>query len=335
MIGCGDVSVVHLDALARMPQVRLVGVCDVHPGRRAAAGAAGGVPGFADPGRLLDAVQPDVVHICTPHHLHADLAAQCLERGVHVVLEKPPARTVAEGERLVAVAERSAEPGAARIAVCLQNRYNPPVRALRRLLDSGRLGPVQGCTATVLWHRTAAYYRDRPWRGRWATAGGGLLMNQAIHTVDLLQWLLGAVTGVSGHCATRVLGPVIEVEDTAEMVLEHAGGARSVLFATLAHVTDAPVSLEVATERAVVHLRGDLAVAWRNGAVDVVGEQQGPAVGRSYWGLSHEALLRDFYARLDDPEPFWLGPREAMASLRIVHEVYAQSGVVIPAPPAG
>ena len=85
-------------------------------------------------------------------------------------------------------------------------------------------------SATVLWHRSADYYRDRPWRGTWSGGGGGLLMNQAIHTVDLLQWLLGDVTSVSGHAGTRFLGDTIEVEDTAEFVAHHAGGARSRLL---------------------------------------------------------------------------------------------------------
>ena len=101
-------------------------------------------------------------------------------------------------------------------------------------------GQVRGASATVLWHRTAEYYRDRPWRGTWAGGGGGLLMNQAIHTVDLLQWLLGDVTSISGHAATRFLGDTIEVEDTAEFVAEHTGGARSVFYATLATPSTPP-----------------------------------------------------------------------------------------------
>jgi UDP-N-acetyl-2-amino-2-deoxyglucuronate dehydrogenase len=102
-----------------------------------------------------------VVHISTPHNQHAVVAADCLERGVHVILEKPLAHTLDEGQRLVEAAER----GSAKIAVCLQNRYNAGAQAMHRLLSSGELGRVLGRAATMLWHRSPDYYLSRPWRG--------------------------------------------------------------------------------------------------------------------------------------------------------------------------
>lgn len=320
-MGCGDISVIHTAAIATIPEARLVAVCDRDPDRLAAAETAYGVPGFADHRALLDAVAPEVVHICTSHDAHVSVALDCLARGIHVVMEKPLAHTLAEGDRLVAAAEGSA----AKIAVCFQNRYNTAVAALHERLSAGDLGRVLGAAATVCWHRTADYYRDRPWRGTWAGSGGGLLMNQAIHTVDLLQWLLGEVTAVAGHASTRALAGAIEVEDTAELTLDHAGGARSLLYATLAHVANAPVTIEVVTERATLDLRGDLTVRHRDGRVEVVREPRVATGARAYWGISHELLIRDFYARIDEPGPFWISPEEARTSLRIVQEVYRQS----------
>jgi predicted dehydrogenase len=321
VIGCGDVSSVHFEAIAKLDGATLVGVCDPDPRRLASAMAAYGVPGYADHQSLLEAVRPDVVHICTPHDRHASVAADCLERGVHVIVEKPLAHTLAEGRRLV----EAAAAGNAKIAVCFQNRYNATSQAMHSLLSSGDLGPVVGASATVLWQRTAEYYRDRPWRGSWAGGGGGLMMNQAIHTVDLLQWLVGDVAAVSGNASTRFLGGTIEVEDTAEFVAEHANGARSAFYATLAHATNAPVTLDVVTEKAVLSLRGDLTVAYGDGRVEVVPERRSESGGRSYWGVSHELLISDFYARLDDADPFWISPAEAEKSLRIVKDVYRQS----------
>ncbi len=311
----------HFDAVAQLAEVELVGVCDPDPGRRDAAAGHHGVPGFADLPSLLDAVRPDVVHLTTPHHTHVDLALASLEQGVAVVLEKPLATRLVDGERLVEVAERST----ARIAVCFQNRYNAAVQALHARLGSGELGAVLGAAATVLWHRDASYYRDRPWRATWAGSGGGLLMNQAVHTVDLLQWLMGDVTAVHGHASTRALADAIEVEDTAEIALDHASGTRSVLYATLAHAGNAPVTLDVVTEHATLSLRGDLTISHADGRVETVAERQTPSGGRVYWGASHELLLADFYARLGDPEPFWISPREALKSLRIVKDVYRQN----------
>jgi predicted dehydrogenase len=321
VIGCGDVSAVHFEAVAKLDGATLVAVCDTDPGRLAAAVAAYGVPGFPDHLSLIEAVRPDVVHICTPHDRHASLASDCLERGVNGIVEKPLAHTLAEGARLV----EAASAGSAKIAVCFQNRYNATSQAMHALLQSGELGAVVGASATVLWQRTAEYYENRPWRGTWAGGGGGLMMNQAIHTVDLLQWLVGEVVAVSGNASTRFLGGAIEVEDTAEFVAEHANGARSAFYATLANAFNAPVTLDVVTEKAVLSLRDDLTVTYADGRIDVVPERKSDSGGRSYWGVSHELLINDFYARLHEPEPFWISPAEAEKSLRIIKDVYRQS----------
>ncbi|MDQ1593672.1 MAG: UDP-N-acetyl-2-amino-2-deoxyglucuronate dehydrogenase [Arthrobacter pascens] len=321
VIGCGDVSAVHFEALEKLDGATLVAVCDTEPARLTAAAAAHGVPGFADHVSLLESVRPDVVHICTPHDQHASVAADCLDRGVNVIMEKPLAHTLAEGRRLV----EAASAGRAKIAVCFQNRYNATSQAMHSLLSSGELGAVVGASATVMWHRSAEYYENRPWRGTWAGGGGGLMMNQAIHTVDLLQWLVGDVVAVNGNASTRFLGGTIEVEDTAEFVAEHASGVRSAFYATLANAFNAPVTLDVVTEKAVLNMRGDLTVTHADGRVDVISERKSGSGGRSYWGASHELLINDFYGRLHDDGPFWISPAEAEKSLRTVKELYRQS----------
>lgn len=321
IIGCGDISTVHFGAVSTLENVELVAVCDTDPGRLEAATAAYGVPGYPDYLDMLEQARPDVVHVCTPHHLHASVAADCLERGVNVIVEKPLAHTLEEGKRLIEVAERSP----AKIAVCFQNRYNATSQAMRELLDGGALGKVVGASATVMWHRDGGYYRSRPWRGTWAEGGGGLMMNQAIHTVDLLQWLVGDVAKVEGRASTRALAGVIEVEDTAEFVAEHVNGAHSVFYATLANAVNAPVTLDIVTEKATLSLRGDLTVTHADGTVDVIPERVAETGGRSYWGVSHELLIADFYARLGDSEKFWINPAEAGKSLRIIKDIYAQS----------
>ncbi|GAA3873820.1 Gfo/Idh/MocA family oxidoreductase [Leifsonia kafniensis] len=321
VVGCGDISVVHFDAIAGMAQAELIAVCDTDPARLAAASADQNVPGFDSYLALFDSVHPDVVHICTPHHLHAAMAIEALERGIHVIVEKPLAHTREEGDRIVEAAAR----GNAKIAVCFQNRYNAPVQAAYELLASGELGATLGASATVMWHRTADYYLDRPWRGRWETGGGGLLMNQAIHTLDLLQWLVGPVATVRGNASTRALDEVIEVEDTAELALTHANGARSVFYATLANAVNAPITLDVVAERGTLSLRGDLTVTHADGRVEVVPEREAVAGGRAYWGISHELLIQDFYDRIDDHAPFWIDPLEAQKTLEIIQDVYDQS----------
>ncbi|MEV4704291.1 Gfo/Idh/MocA family oxidoreductase [Actinoplanes sp. NPDC049316] len=318
MIGCGDVSVVHLQALAKLDGVELAGVCDTDASRAAEAAERYGVPAFPGHRELLRTVRPDVVHVCTPHDRHTPVAIDCLDAGVAVLLEKPVAHTVAEADRLIAAARRRPE---VKIGICLQNRYNATSRAVRELLGSGDLGPVLGGSATVLWHRDPAYYRARPWRGIRARSGGGVLINQAIHTLDLMEWFLGDVTRVRGD-AGRYAHDDIDVEDTASVILDHAGGARSVVLATVANVADSPVTIEIVTGRAVLLIRGDLSVRHADGRVETVAEPVAGPGGRGYWGASHELLIADFYRTLPDPEPFWISPRAGARSLRLIQQVY-------------
>ena len=322
VIGCGDVSVVHLQAIEKLAGIDLVGVCDTDPARAEAAAGRAGVPAFADHRRLLDQARPDVVHVCTPHHQHVPVAIDCLAAGAAVLVEKPVAHTVAEADRLIAAA--AARP-AVKAGICLQNRYNAASRAARALLRSGRLGAVLGGSATVLWHRDPDYYRARPWRGQVRDSGGGVLINQAIHTLDLMQWLIGDVERVRGHAGRYALDGVVDVEDTAHALLDHAGGARSVVFATVGNATDSPVTIEIVTERATLLIRGDLTVTYPDGRVDTVAEHRAEGGGRSYWGASHELLIADFYRTRTDPEPFWIDPREGARSLRLVHQIYRQN----------
>lgn len=322
VIGCGDVSVVHLEALAKLSGVTLAAVCDTDPVRAGAAAERWAAPAFADHRKMLDAARPDVVHVCTPHNRHVDTAIDCLRAGVAVLVEKPVANTVAEASRLIAAA---AEHPHVRAGICLQNRYNAASRAAHDLLASGELGAVLGASATVMWHRDPAYYRSRPWRGRRSESGGGVLINQAIHTLDLLDWLLGEVVGIRGHAGRAFLDAVIDVEDTAHAVLDHAGGARSVFFATVANVVDAPVTIEIATERATLRIRGDLTVSYQDGRTATVAEPPAATGGRPYWGASHELLIADFYNTVHDPGPFWIDPAAGCRSLRVVHGIYQAS----------
>lgn len=324
VVGCGDISAVHLAALTDLRDVDLVAVCDVDADRAATAGGAHAVPAYTDYLDLLDTVRPDVMHVCTPHDQHAPVVLACIERGVHVVLEKPVAHTL---EQAQAVVDASLANPAAKVAVCFQNRYNRACAEAYRLLSSGELGELRGASATVAWHRAPEYYVRSPWRGQRSRSGGGVLMNQAIHTLDLVQWFLGPVTHVASGIGTLALADVVDVEDTAQLVMDHESGSRSVLFATVANSVDSPVTIEIATERASLVIRGDLTVTYDDGRVEVVEERRATPTGRAYWGVSHELLVADFYRTLENPDPFWIGPTDGVAALRVLDRVYRDAGV--------
>ena len=327
IVGLGDISAVHLGAMARNPHVRLVGVCDVDPTRAARASEQLGVPGFTDHRAMFQDLQPQVVHVTTPHHQHVPVAIDALDAGVHVMSEKPVAHSVAEGRRL---ADRAAD-ATVKVGLVLQNRYNPTSVAIRDVLGSGQLGPIQGARASVWWSRTPAYYAASPWRGRWSEGGGGVLINQAIHTLDLLLWFLGDPVASSGSAATLGLADSIEVEDTATIVIDHAGGPRSVLFATNTHHTNAMVELQITGRDATVALVGGETLLTDSAGTRMLATDAQDTGERSYWGMGHQLLIDDFYAKLDDPEPFWLSPAVGLTALQVLRASYRQSGLL----PAG
>ena len=299
LAGRGDVSVVHVAAISALG-AELVGVCDSASDYRA----------------MLSSLRPDVVHICTPHDTHVPLALEALSHGAHVLLEKPVAHTIEEAALFVEAARRFPDQ---QVGVCLQNRYNATSVAAKKFLTTAS---VRGGSATVFWHRDAAYYAKRPWRGTRARSGGGVLINQAIHTIDLMQWLLGDVVAVSGHAGSYASFPGVDVEDTANLLLDHAGGARSVVFATVTNAVDAPVTIEIVTSAAVLHLRGDLTITHDDGRIEVVTENRLTGEGRDYWGASHQLLIADFYRAIEAGEPFWITPAEALKSQRVIDEIY-------------
>ena len=323
IVGWGDVAIIHYEAIQAIEGVDLVGIVDTDADRRAQAAGTIGVPTFATVDELVDAVAPDVVHVTTPHHQHITPTLEVMARGVHVIQEKPLAASIDDGQRLVdAMADAPVKVG-----ICFQNRYNVSSQELRRLLDSGELGAIHGAYASVVWTRTADYYQAKPWRGSREESGGGLLINQAIHTLDLVQWFMGDVTDIAGHVATNKFADVIEVEDTAEMLLTHESGLKTSFYATLTAPQHRPVEFELDCENAYVSLRNGLTVQWKDGrGADVFEERKAPSGGRSYWGVSHELLIRDFYAKVDEPEPFWISPAEAMKSLKILKRTYQVSG---------
>lgn len=326
IVGCGDVSIVHFEAL-QILGIELVGVADVDPaGLARAEQVAPQVPRFASVGELLGAVRPDVVHVTTPHHQHEPVTRELLAAGVNVLQEKPLANTLVAAQSIVDAAEQSS----AKVGICLQNRYNAPNQALKQILDEGALGEITGAYASVVWARTPDYYQARPWRGRWAEAGGGLLINQALHTLDLLQWLLGEPTDVRGNASTIRYRGVIEVEDSTQALFTHParegqGEFTSTFVGSLTNAVHRHVELEVYGSKGTATMADGLHVRYSDGRTVDVAERVLPTTGRSYWGMSHQLLIDDFHSKLDEPEPFWISPAEAMASMRMLKAIYADT----------
>jgi predicted dehydrogenase len=220
---------------------------DVNAERAAPRATAAGVPLFDDHRAMLQELRPDLVAICTPHPSHAALALDCLAAEAHVLVEKPLAVEVAEGDAMIAAASAAGR----LLAVSFQQRFRPEVQQARALIAAGELGTLLRVHCIEPWFRSAAYYRSAGWRGSWRGEGGGVLMNQAPHTLDLLCYLAGRPTRVWG--ATRTLHHAMTAEDTAHALLEFPGGAPGYFFTSTAESGEQ--LLEIVGDRAALRLQ--------------------------------------------------------------------------------
>lgn len=288
IVGCGSIAQVHAQILSQMEEVSFKACADIRPERAKAMADRYGLTPYSSLEDMLAAESLDVLHICTPHYLHTPMLQQAAEHGVAVFTEKPPVidrNQWADFERLSQQIP---------VGICFQNRYNANVQELKRILTDGRYGKMKGARAFMTWSRGETYYTESGWRGAWATEGGGALINQAIHTLDLFVWLLGKPDSVQCSMKNHHLQGTIEVEDTCEAYLRY-DACPVLLYATTAYSMDAPIQIEFHFERAVVRLENDCMDILHDGKTEHHEYQTMPALGKDYWGVSHTACIHDFY----------------------------------------
>jgi UDP-N-acetyl-2-amino-2-deoxyglucuronate dehydrogenase len=220
LVGCGKVGHLHAAALRTLPESEFVAVCGRSPLKVQPFAKQYGVRGFTDVDEMIAEARVEAVCVCTPHPEHAAPTIAAARRGVHVLVEKPLASTLADCDAML----EAAQAGGAVIGTVCQRRFYPPCQRIHHAITDGKLDkPVLG-TAVIFGWRDEAYYRSDPWRGSWRGEGGGVLVNQSPHQLDLLLWYLGEIDEVFGYWA-NLNHPYIEVDDTAVAVVRFKNGA--------------------------------------------------------------------------------------------------------------
>jgi predicted dehydrogenase len=220
LVGCGKVGHLHAAALRDLPESEFVAVCARSPEKANAFAAKYGVAPFTDVSEMITKAGVEAVCICTPHPQHAAPTIASARAGAHIQVEKPLASSLKDADAMLAAARENR----VTLGMVCQRRFYPPCRRIHEAIQNGKLGkPVLG-TATIFGWRDEAYYRSDPWRGSWEHEGGGVLVNQSPHQLDLLLWYLGEVEEVFGYWA-NLNHPFIEVEDTAVAVVRFRNGA--------------------------------------------------------------------------------------------------------------
>ena len=322
IIGCGVISYAHIHSLLLLDNVEIVGLCDVKPlaAEKRREEFSLDLPIYTDYKVMLDELSPDSVHICTPHYLHAEMAEEALSRGMNVFLEKPACITNEEAERLLSAEERSK----GKLCVCFQNRTNPAMVKMRELVSAAE--KVYGARANVSWYRDASYYSDE-WHGKRALEGGGVMINQAIHTLDLFLYYCGIKCGkpvsVDALTANRHLQDVIDVEDTCDARILFESGAVGLFTASSAYVKDSQNIIEIVTSEGDYLLYGEN--LYHNGKPVEVENSDRVILGKACYGNGHERLIAGYYDALENDFAVPISLSSSLPAVQVLLASYASN----------
>ena len=322
VIGCGRISVMHFVSIGSIDEVELVACCDIKKERADAAAKEYGVKAYTSYEEMLDTENLDAVHLCLPHHLHCKVAIAAFERGVHVLTEKPMDIDYASAENAV---KRAKELGVT-FGVIFQCRYNNSAKLVKDAVTSGRLGKVISARSTLTWTRPDDYYASSDWKGTWDKEGGGVVIDQAIHSIDLTRWVIDSeVESVSCSMANRG-HKLVDVEDSAEGLVTFKNGVRYGFYCMNNYGCDEPIEIRLLCEKGrVVFGYDDALITYNDGTTESAHQDENKLSykgGKDYWGIHHVKQIRQFYNALLGREELEISGEEALKTHKLIMDIY-------------
>jgi predicted dehydrogenase len=326
LIGGGNITSTHARAVAAIPGLKIVAFCGSNQRKIEQLCDEFGGAAYTDLNSFLSHPSLETVIIGSPSGLHAEQGIAAAQRGLHVLVEKPIDISTSRADALISECDRAG----VKLGVIFQDRLKPNICRLKQLIVEGKLGKPLLADARVKWYRPPEYYSGSRWRGTWNLDGGGALMNQGVHTVDLLLWLLGDVTTVEAR--TGALLHSIQTEDTAIALLEFSSGVFGVLQATTAAYPGYARRVEITGTEGTVVLEGDLLLTTglRNAHDDLVASQAPDGNASSTSPVvddicGHQRVIEDFIEAIrNDSTPACDG-REGSRSVALIERIYAAS----------
>jgi predicted dehydrogenase len=323
LIGGGNISETHARAASAVPGVAIAAVYGTNAEKVQRLSREHGAQAYPDFAAFLAHRPMDLVMVGSPSGLHATHGIAAAQRGLHVLTEKPIDVTTKRADALIDAAKQSG----VKLGVMFQDRMKPDIRKLKQWIETGIIGKPLLIDARVKWYRPPEYYAGSKWRGNWALDGGGALMNQGVHTVDLLLWLLGDVVRVQARTATAL--HKIEAEDTALAILEFASGALCTLEATTAAYPGYPRRVEITGSRGTVILEHDRIIAadlrdapagLLEGSAGDENQSASSAVVNDISG--HKAIFEDFLRAIEQDGTPACDGYEGRSSVALIEEIY-------------
>ncbi len=328
ILGCGNVARIHAEAIQRVSELRLVSVCSRSAASAERLGKPYGVPAFSDLSRFLSDDRLHAVSICTPSGSHSELGCAAALAGKHVLVEKPIDVSLTKADTLIETCRSKG----VRLGVAFQSRHLDAPRLLKSTVESGRLGRPVMASAYIKWYRTPDYYASAAWRGTLALDGGGVLINQAIHTVDLLTWIAGPVAELSAFGSRRVHSQ-IEGEDTLVANLRYESGALGVIEAATSAYPGFKRRIELTGTEGTVVLDGDNISVWSlrdsslcptPAAAEI---SDGSANPMAIDCEGHRRVMADFAESILTHRKPEVDGKEGRKSLELVRRIYEAAGI--------
>ena len=322
IIGCGNIFTMHATSAHHLPNAEIVGVCDIKKDRADRAAAKYNTKAYYDYKELIANEKPDVVHVCVPHYLHPIISRYAIEAGVNVLCEKPMA---IKYEDAVANVKLAKEKGV-KYGIIFQCRYNNTSKLVKENLDNGKLGKIISARVVLTWSKPDEYYSLSDWKGTWDKEGGGVVIDQAIHSIDLANWFINdEPVSVQAHLSNRGHS-IMEVDDSGEGFIRYKNGATLSFWAMNNYGVDEPIEIRLFCENGTVIMSYDDATITLNDGTVITAKTDAGDIyyegGKDYWGFQHIRQIADYYKAVENDEEPFINGEEALKIQKLICEIY-------------
>ena len=328
IIGCGRISVMHLVSATVLDEAELVACCDIKEERANAVAEEYGIRAYTDYKEMIEKEELDAVHICLPHYLHTKVAIYAFERGINVISEKPMDIDYKSAENAVRIAKQNG----VLYGVIFQCRYNNAPRLVKEAVESGRLGKIITARSTLTWTRSDDYYSASDWKGTWDKEGGGVIIDQAIHSMDLVRWIVDSeVDTISVSMENRGHKKVF-VEDSAEGLITFKNGTKYGFWCMNNYGCDEPIEIKLFCENGKVTLTyNDAYIDYNDGTheeahKDAVAQNYGKG-HKEYWGSMHIKQIGQFYRSCLGLCELEISGEHALITHKMICDIYDKGGM--------
>ena len=327
IIGCGTIFPMHAESIKRVKGVKIAAVCDIKQSRAADKARSLGCNAYSDYKEMFSSESLDAVHICTPHYLHLPMIIEAARRGINVLTEKPMALNPSDAKKEVAAAKKAG----ITFGVILQNRFNPgSVLVKKRVLD-GSLGKLKSARLVLSYCKPDSYYKKSDWKGRKDKEGGGVVIDQAIHFLDILRWLSPSPIEYVESKVARRFHSFINVEDSAEGVIKFKSGFYASFYLINYYSYDDDPEIEIDCQKARVNIVKDSAkILYFKGKDEKAEPKKNEYIDygdgvRDYWGYCHYNQIKDFYDSLRAGKKPAITGEDALKTQELVWAIYESS----------